>query len=112
MRWFATARAATRAARRARYTRCVVRAVQRIFTAQPLSSVTTPTYSPLPTNHSRLTTSLLLELGLGDHAVVIAVERIRHEIYQFVESWPERTPLRQLLPSEYAASERASSSSE
>jgi hypothetical protein len=85
--------------------RCVVRAVQRIFTAQPLSSVTTPTYSPLPTNHSRLTTSLLLELGLGDHAVVIAVERIGHEVNQHVERWAERPPLRPLLASEYAASE-------
>ena len=56
-----------------RGTRCMVRAVQRMFTAQPLSSVATPTYYLLTTHYSRLTASLLLELGLGDHPVVIAV---------------------------------------
>ena len=91
-----------------RGTRCAVRAVQRMFTAQPLSSVATPTDYLLTTHYLRLTASSLLELGLGDHAVVIAVKRICHEIDQLVERWAERTPLRPLLPSENAASERAS----
>ena len=56
-----------------RGTRCAVRAVQRMFTAQPLSSVATPTDYLLTTHYLRLTASSLLELGLGDHPVVIAV---------------------------------------